>query len=122
MSATRFPSDRDRAVLGRSMNKKKGIFLMTGLSLQELDAQFSELLPEREALGCINLKWPGHHLQHHHHHCEPKPCEPKQAPCPPHQAPPPCPPHQVQPCPPHQAPPPCPPHQTPPPCPPHDVH
>jgi hypothetical protein len=55
---------------------------MSGLSLQELDAQFSELLPEREALGCINLKIPGHHV--HHHHPEPRPCEPKQAPCPPH--------------------------------------
>jgi hypothetical protein len=40
---------------------------MSELSLLELDAQFSELLPEREALGCVNLKLPGHHFQPHHH-------------------------------------------------------
>jgi hypothetical protein len=81
---------------------------MSELSLQELDAQFSELLPEREALGALS------HISFHHfnpchpkqhHHCDPKPCEPKQVhPCPPKD---PCPPPQ-QPCPPphHHCPPP----------------
>ena len=52
------------------------------ISLQELDAQFSELLPEREALGRMSFSFahdvPCHPHHHHHHHCEPKPkCEPK---------------------------------------------
>ena len=46
------------------------------ISLQELDAQFSELLPEREALGRMSFSFahdvPCHpHHHHHHHHCEP---------------------------------------------------
>jgi hypothetical protein len=67
---------------------------MSEISLQELDAQFSELLPEREALGCIKFSIPCHDYDpcqphHHHHHCEPKPkcdpkpCDPQPAPCPP---------------------------------------
>jgi hypothetical protein len=72
---------------------------MSEISLQELDAQFSELLPEREALGCIKFSIPCHDYDpcqpHHHHHCEPKPCEPK--PCEPQPAP--CPPpHHHVPC------------------------
>ncbi len=83
---------------------------MSELSLQELDAQFSELLPEREALGCFGSHFnfqphgydPCH--PHHHHHCEPKPCEPKQehpceppkTPCEPQPAP--CQPHHHVPC------------------------
>lgn len=71
---------------------------MSGISLQELDAQFSELLPEREALGCIS-HISLHCHPHHHHHCAPRPCEPRpqpwqpvRVPCPPvhhHCAPPP---------------------------------
>lgn len=71
---------------------------MSEISLQELDAQFSELLPEREALGCIKFSIPCHDYdpcQPHHHHCEPKPkCEPK--PCEPQPAP--CQPHHHVPC------------------------
>jgi hypothetical protein len=49
---------------------------MSELSLRELDAQFSELLPEREALGCVKLAFPGHNFHpHHQHHCEPRPCD-----------------------------------------------
>jgi hypothetical protein len=44
---------------------------MSGISLQELDAQFSELLPEREALGCISHI--GFQHCHPHHHCPPPP-------------------------------------------------
>jgi hypothetical protein len=86
---------------------KKGI-IMSELSLLELDAQFSELLPEREALGVVtgfhanyNPCQPHHH--HHHHHCEPPkqtaPCDPPKVHCPPHQ-PAPCPPpvHDQPPC------------------------
>ncbi len=75
---------------------------MSEISLQELDAQFSELLPEREALGCIKFSLPCHDVpcQPHHHHPEPKPCEPKHNPCSPKE---PCAPHQENPCPPpHQ--------------------
>jgi hypothetical protein len=54
---------------------------MSGISLQELDAQFSELLPEREALGCISHI--GFQHCHPHHHCPPKPCPPVRVPCPP---------------------------------------
>jgi hypothetical protein len=70
---------------------------MSELSLQELDAQFSELLPEREALGCINFSLPCHDVpcHPHHHHCKPEPCKPK--PCPPHHERP-CPPPHKQPC------------------------
>ena len=47
---------------------------MSEISLQELDAQFSELLPEREALGCFSHI--GFHHCHPQHHCPPKPCPP----------------------------------------------
>jgi|HubBroStandDraft_6_1064221.scaffolds.fasta_scaffold45207_3 hypothetical protein len=30
---------------------------MSGISIQELEAQFGELLPEREALGCFGRSW-----------------------------------------------------------------
>jgi len=58
---------------------------MSGISLKELDAQFSELLPEREALGCIS------HISfhRHHHHCAPRPCPPPLH----HHCPPPPPPY-----------------------------
>ncbi|MGD0241867.1 MAG: hypothetical protein ABSB59_16285 [Streptosporangiaceae bacterium] len=84
--------------------------MSTALSLQELDAEFSELLPEREALAAL-----GGQFNFHYFHHVPKPCEPKNYPCPPVQPPPyhgapPCPP--VQPPPYHGAPP-CPPVQPP---------
>jgi len=65
---------------------------MSGISQQELDTQFNELLPEREALGCISHL--GFHHCHPHHHCPPKPCPPVRVPCPPlhHHCPPPPPP------------------------------
>ena len=75
---------------------------MSELSLLELDAQFSELLPEREALGvfthfnfnhCHPHQQQQHH--HHHHHCE----QPKQNPCEPQKHDP-CPPAKHDPCPP----------------------
>ncbi len=66
---------------------------MSELSLLELDAQFSELLPEREALGVVSGNLSLSHFNpchdhHHHHHCEPPKqqhhCEPpKHDPCPP---------------------------------------
>jgi hypothetical protein len=66
---------------------------MSELSLQELDAQFSELLPEREALGCFGSHFNAHphgydpcHPHHHHHH-EPEPCKPRPAPCKPQPEP-----------------------------------
>lgn len=62
---------------------------MSDFSLQELDVQFSELLPEREALGAFaHLSF--HHCHPHHqpHHDVPRPCEPRPHPCPP--PPPPC--------------------------------
>ncbi len=84
---------------------------MSELSLLELDAQFSELLPEREALGAFTHMSFHHYHPHQHHHCDPKPCEPKQThPCPPPRDP--CPPVK-DPCPPppphHHCPPPPPP-------------
>ncbi len=96
--------------------------MSSALSLQELDAEFSELLPEREALAALGGQFNFHHFHHHHHHHHhvPKPCEPKQHPCPPVKAP--CPPVKP-PCPPpayhHCAPPPPPVHDKPvltPPC------
>lgn len=63
--------------------------MSSALSLQELDAEFSELLPEREALAALGGQFNFHHFHHHHHHV-PKPCEPKHHPCPPVK--PPCPP------------------------------
>jgi hypothetical protein len=63
---------------------------MSELSLMEMDAQFGELLPEREALGTwgqvhipchdYNPCQPHHHCepkQYHPKPCEPRPCEPK---------------------------------------------
>ena len=44
---------------------------MSGISLQELDAQFGEVLPEREALGCFSHVG-FRHYHPHHHHCAPK--------------------------------------------------
>jgi hypothetical protein len=81
---------------------------MPDLSLQELDAQFSELLPEREALAALGGQFNLHHFHHHHHHHHvPKPCPPKHHPYPPVK--PPCPPVKL-PCPPvHHYPPPPPP-------------
>jgi hypothetical protein len=80
---------------------------MSELSLLELDAQFSELLPEREALGVMS----GMHANynpchpHHHHHCEPPkpqhPCDPPKHhhPCDPPKQQHPCdPPKQQHPC------------------------
>jgi len=67
---------------------------MSGISLQELDAQFGEVLPEREALGCFSHVGFRHYHPHRHHHCAPKP--PAGVPCPPplhHHCPPPPPPY-----------------------------
>jgi hypothetical protein len=47
---------------------------MSEISLQELDAQFGELLPEREALSCFSHV--SFHRCHPHHHCPPRPCPP----------------------------------------------
>lgn len=53
---------------------------MSELSLMELDAQFSELLPEREALGCFGRV---HIPCHDYDPCQPhhQPCDPKPVPC-----------------------------------------
>lgn len=72
--------------------------------MQELEAQFGELLPEREALGCFGRAWNPCH--HHVDPCKPDPCKPvhchpKPEPCAP-KTPPPCapkPPCEPQPAP-----------------------
>jgi len=62
---------------------------MSEISMQELETQFGELLPEREALGCF-----GRHLNPCHPqpvHCHPEPCHPEPChpePC--HPQPEPC--------------------------------
>src|SRR5437588_6950289 len=91
MSATRNPGARNTVTPGKLRNRKGN--LMSELSLLELDAQFSELLPEREALGVVSGNLSLSHFNpchdhHHHHHCEPPKqqhhCEPpKHDPCPP---------------------------------------
>jgi len=52
---------------------------MSGISIQELAAQFGELLPEREALGCIRSFDLGHIVP-----CHPAPCHPEPCNVPPH--------------------------------------
>lgn len=50
--------------------------------MQELEAQFGELLPEREALGCIGRSFHPCHLQPEHcgHH-EYHPCADREPHC-----------------------------------------